>query len=477
MPTQDIRFERRYELWKDQNKQVARWALGTAFFATILLVMVLTPYTKYSKESETKKGLLARDRAELSDILARSESLAKVTRRVDTIRATIEREPWMAEKKLLVDTLSALFQARQRLLGQSRQQIQDAILREEQSSAGTQMTQQQAGPARTDPSVEAVNLLKLSVDQLTGVHSDQELWRLVEEQLKRRVQGEADNKVRRIVKRVEQEVIKPLEGVLRDTPGAGGALAGLPPMLDRLRADMDRWAKEHIGNPRWYETIQMKDRKLRELTRSLQQWQGRFVGLVEAQQQKLDLEKDELTRELQQKEKKVEEIQNDISGLDVKMQNLLPDFFRNLVSPKEMLQLYPFVLLGLFCFIAIKAEFLRRHYLVVRESFGKKDISPKDSAMSSIWTLVYRGNLGTARTLALYLSGIALLWWLFETGSGLVAAWLRDTLETTWVWVSSWLSITRWVGRVVFAAAIVFIVVVFLKEREVLSRGTIRSRE
>ena len=36
MAERDFRFERHYELWKEQNKQVARWAFGTAIFAAIL---------------------------------------------------------------------------------------------------------------------------------------------------------------------------------------------------------------------------------------------------------------------------------------------------------------------------------------------------------------------------------------------------------------------------------------------------------
>lgn len=470
MADRDFRFERHYELWKEQNKQVARWAIGTAIFAGILVLKVLTPYVDFSGQVGKLQAELAQVRGELVTIEAQRKGLEKVGERLRVVSDTIEKQPWTVERDRLVEVLRDLDGAYRMLSNASPAQVQEAI-REPIGTPQAPIGQQMAPPPRPrHPLADAAAEFRLSDDQLTGV-SSAAFGALLEQQLSRRVQEEADNKVRRIVLQVNDGVIQPLERLLGDDPEARNPLAAMSPMLARARANMDRWARQHIGNRDWYATIQGKDRELAELTAFLRRRQEEFIGLVRAQQQTLEAKRKALSGRQEQVQDQVTKIGKGLDDLSTKMQKLLPEWLRDLVSPAEMLELYPLVLLGLVGVISFKAGLVRHHYLVVREGLRPQGLSLRDSAVSSLWTLVYRGTVGTGVTAAMYLGGTLLLWWLFERGSFLAGAWLPGQPSPLWAAAKGWLPVIRWLGRLLFAAAVVGVVATLLKDRAAVCRG------
>ncbi len=402
MTAQEFRMDRHNELWKEKNKQLTRWTLWTAIFASVVLLKVLVPYTEFSQEI----AALEADQQRISEDMANTEKelalLGPVDEGLHRIRKTIEQQPWMAEKDQLIQDLKSL-------------------------------------------------------------SSSREYQRLTDEQKRRRIQAAADDKVRRIVQQVDDRVIGPLAGLL-DDPAAKKVLAGMFPLLKEIREDMRKWTNEHIGNRRWYETIQRKDQELRELTASLNRRQQQFLSFVAQQQQKLDRKRKSLSSQQEQNRKRIEANRAHIHELDVKMQGVLPSWVRGLILPQEMLQIYPFVLLVLFGFIGLKAVLARHHYLVVREGQRLESLSVRDPAVSSFWTLVYRGAFGTALTAAVYIVGIIALWLFFEWGSRLVAEWLNGESGLAWAWIKTVLPLMRMLGRVLFAAAIAGILWALFKD-------------
>ncbi len=471
MADRDFRFERHYELWKEQNRQVARWAFGTAIFATILLLKVLAPYTDFSGQVATLHAELAKVKDDLATIEVEREALAKIGDRLEALRASIDQQPWTAEKDRLIETLRELNQAHTTLSNALPAQVSEAMrepIRSPQAPIGQQIA---PPPPQPHPLARAATMLHLDADRISGVEFPGAFRRLLEEQARRRVQEEADDKVRRIVERVNENVIQPLGRLLREDPEAQRALPAMAPMLARTRADMEQWARQHIGNRTWYETIQGKDRELRELTAFLRQRQEAFIGLVREQQKTLEPKKRDLAERQHQAQEQATGIGKALAELNAKMQKLLPEWLRDLVSPEEMLQLYPLVLLGLVGVVGFKVGLGRRHYLIVREGHRPQDLSLRDSAVSSLWTLVYRGALGTGATGAVFLGGTALLWWLFERGSGLAAAWLTGHPSAAWAVAKGWLPAIRWLGRLLFATGVVGVAAMLHRDHAAIYRG------
>jgi hypothetical protein len=453
MAERDFRFDRHYELWKEQNKQITRWVYGTAIFATIVLLRVLVPYTDSSHKVSAGQAELAGLEAELGAIGAEQQALATLSQRLEAVRAAIDGQPWNAEKRQLIDGLRQLTEAYRMLSGASPVQVQQAI-RETGPPVQAPIAQQMAPVSPPPhPVVQAVTVMGLDPERLAGA-SPGEFRRLLEERLPLRAQEEADEKVRRIFQRVSAEVILPLERLLREEPGAAGVLPALPATLAQTRSDMEQWLRQHLGNHEWFRTIRGKDQELGELTESLRRRQDALLTLVQDQQKRLEPRRKALAERQQQTQAQAAAIGRALADLNVKMQKLLPDWLRDLVLPEEMLQLYPLILLGLTGVIAVKAGLLRRHYLVVREGKRLGGLALRDGAVSSLWTLVYRGALGSAATCAMYFGGTALLWWLFERGSSLAAHWLSAQPAAAWPGVRDWLPVIRWLGRGLFAGAI-----------------------
>ena len=494
MADQDVRLERHGELWKEQNKQLARWTFGLALFASVALIRVLVPYADLADRLKKQQDDLTSLRSDLEAIKAEKVTLDRIDQQLEDVRKQIASEPWMAEKVELVSRLRDLNAAYERLRDAPRERVLQAVREADQASSpaaqrAVMQAQMSGGGALQMPNdsqrivpgrltqienaargpAEDAALLGLERDRLVDVTSDEPAWRrYLDERLQRQIQQTADDKVRRIVERVNKAVIEPLELSL-PAGGDPAAQGTLRPQIASLRAEMDRWAHEHIGNRGWYETIQQKDRELGQLTASLRSRQVTFGTLLRGEQQALERKKSDRDRREGQAKTDVAAIESAQGRLGTEMERLLPDWTRGLLSIEEMLQLYPLALLGLVTVVAVKAALVRHHYLVVREGYQAQD--KNDAAMSSLWTLVERGPLGTALTALVYLGGSALVWWLFERGCGLAQVWFLAHPSASWGWVAAWLLPIRWAGRLTFTTVLVGVPVILLKDRAARRRN------
>ena len=77
-----------------------------------------------------------------------------------------------------------------------------------------------------------------------------------------------------------------------------------------------------------------------------------------------------------------------------------------------------------------------------------------DPAMSSTWTLIPRGRLGTALTTAAYTLFFLASWWLFEWSIDLLQAWLAIDSSQAWIGAHAVWDGFRWFGRAVFAGLV-----------------------
>jgi gas vesicle protein len=473
MTDREFRLGRHYELWKEQNKQLSRWALGVLIFAAIVLIKVLAPQVDYTEQTIQLQKQRSEVENKLAAIEAQRQRLAKVGDRLEAVRSIIEDQPWMEEKDRLIMALRRLNNAYETLSSMQPDEIKRQIDAAAERSQRSMLQQAQSAP-EANPVAEAVKALEIT-DRLT-VGGDVGFRAFLRDQLMRRVQQEADNKARRIVQLVNERVVQPLEQLFADKD-LKAMLPAVPEALERIRADMHTWEQEHVGNRSWYETIQMKDRELRMLTDFLKDKQEELSKPVRDLQEDLKRREKDLASRQDQVQEKAAKIESDLGELDNKMQQLLPDWLRGLGKPAEMIQLYPLVLLGLVCFLANKAVQIRRHYLVVREGYRLESLSLRDPAMSTMWTLAYRGALATTSTAMVYLGGLILLWVLFEQGASLAAEWLKLESVSPWIWSDPLLPVVTWLGRLLFALAAIGVVAALIKDRASISHSeSSRSR-
>jgi hypothetical protein len=290
-----------------------------------------------------------------------------------------------------------------------------------------------------------------------------------------RYQREADDTVRTIGAQVNDIVVRPLKQFLKDFPSAGELMPELSTELETFPKSIDAWIRQNLGK-RWYRTLDSKRRRVESLTISLQ-------VKLDSIYSKIKLEKPNLTRKREELSEKIIRLENDpeikekeklLKELEARMEKILPEWIRGMISVQQMIQLYPFIILGLVIYALGIAVSLTTHYQFMANMGGFTQAAKTDPIFSSIWTLTYRGRFGTILTIATYLAFVSTMWILFEMGSEIFAKWL-STEGGGFLNVKS-LKVICWFGRCILVIIVCFIVVgPFYRKNRLLSRVTSRK--
>jgi hypothetical protein len=92
------------------------------------------------------------------------------------------------------------------------------------------------------------------------------------------------------------------------------------------------------------------------------------------------------------------------------------------------------------------------------------DIPDEDvSALSSIWTLTYRGRIGTLKTAGIYIGFIVLMWYFFENGFVIYRKY--QNTESEMLVNSAVQNIALWVGRLVLLSVLIATIKKILGEK------------
>jgi hypothetical protein len=271
-------------------------------------------------------------------------------------------------------------------------------------------------------------------------------------------QKAANVTIRTIAEQVRDEIVRPLEESLHRSPQARQALTELSRGLVTLRADMDNWEQDHLGK-RWYETFFMKDREMRELTYSLESKIDVISTLIRADQSKIDTKRQGLAKLANALKYDIRRREGVLDELEREMEKILPGWLRGILSIDQMIQLFPFILLGMLVYVTGNALSLTRHHHFVLEGIGISQAERRDPSISSVWTVTPRGRLGTALTLITYVSFALAIWFFFEWGCLLLGKWLTANNEVAWVPIVGGVLTLRWVGRSLFVILLFLIAV------------------
>lgn len=179
---------------------------------------------------------------------------------------------------------------------------------------------------------------------------------------------------------------------------------------------MTQWAQDRIADPEWFRTVESKGATISDLGDVLGDWRNSFARILSTQRQSLESARQRVTESIA----KIETDKKTLRGRQVELRDqvkeLLPTWVRGFVTPAELARAYPIVLAALGALIIALAGLVRHHFLRCRDEAYGIEATRTDAALSSCWTLVFRGWWGTVWTLATWMAVSGAWWWLTWDG-------------------------------------------------------------
>lgn len=467
MADKDFQMERHYELWKDHNKQMSRWVFAVLLIAILIPWKVLIPYLESSAQLVQEKEGLEKANSKLSGIKSNESLVVQLESKLGEVKKRIENNSWGEPIQQLKKDFRELNRAYRRL----RRQDPAEIVKKIDSVLPPQITSQMAQniPVQAEPNSQLLNdLARLNVqrEELLANQSpsasssstppnviSREEWKnLLNTKISKLPQKMADRAITDTVEGVELHAINPVRDIIgdKDYSGKTAIFENLTGQIEGLETQLRNWKEENLGHNTWFQTLNAKDSEIRRITSTLDRWQREFQTSIGAKKQMIDKEKSELLIQQEITKVEIENIEAEQKRIETELETMLPDWLRGFIDIKEIFQLYPLALIGIIGFIGFKANLLRSHFFVVRQGLIPKSLVEKDLSASSVWTLIYRGPLGTIITALTYLLIILLFWNLFETGTALTEKWLTYNGEKAWPFIKEQSGFVLWVGRITF---------------------------
>lgn len=482
----EARLDRHYELWQQESASVGRWVFGTLLFAVVVLLRVIGPYVETSHTLTQDRGQLSTQTTTQAAEQARLEQTERLATGVEKLYEDISRSPWQGSVDELKRDLERLGEAYRMLSVPSPAELAEALARsprpEVEVSQFEQVLPRRSRDSgrrgrRSDPLEllpltpwTAAGLLSLDAAAVGGL-SPAELSALLEQRLKAAAQERADATVNEIAELVRNRVVGPLERLLGDSEQTQLGQA-LVPIVQRLEDGMMAWNRALLADAHWYRTVARKDSVVRGLNEELETYQRDFRRASTAARERLSASIGERKRLLRVIKAEIQALEKTTAHLAEVLDTALPEWIRGFVSPQQMIQLYPPALVLLVIVLVFKTGRARRHFLTVRDHRYPDGAYRQDAALSSTWTLVYRGVTGTLVTAVAFIGCALLLLWFFEGGTAAALEWFANHPGTGWADSRSWLERLRPVGWILMLGAACAAVLVLLVD----GRAALRAR-
>jgi hypothetical protein len=310
----------------------------------------------------------------------------------------------------------------------------------------------------------AAKALRLDRETLNGLSSAEEFKKLLGRAVQQVAQDRADATISDIATMIDRKITTPVSQLVQMAAAQGVPAEGLLSTVQNLKAGMGAWRDSLLPDEEWYRTVSAKMSIVDGLKQELDNYQREFQSAAGGQREEVRQKADELGG-------RVTAIQNEVAGLERETKRLsgvleksLPEWLQGEISPQDMIQLYPGVLLLLIGFLALKAHNVRKSYRTVRDELYPQGEHRQNPALSSVWTLVQRGRSGTALTGTVFGGGALLFWWFFERGSSQALSWIPAHPQETWNNALPWIGRLLPVGRIFFAASAIAVVVLLLRD-------------
>jgi len=267
-------------------------------------------------------------------------------------------------------------------------------------------------------------------------------------------QREADNTVKKIGEMVLELVGAPFENFLKDKSFVKN-LPELSEELTQLPDIVSDWTEENRGR-RWYLTLSAKEATVQLLTADLERQVRNISREIKNAQPMIDSKKAILTNQIAQLVNQIaEEEQKLPEKMDAEMKKILPNWIGGIITGNQMM-LYPFIIVGIVIYTIFIAFELTRHYQYMIAGLKVSDEVGSDGALSSLWTLNYRGRTATIITISIYVGFILVMWRFYEHGYIVFNEWQETETDRLFSDVGN--SIVLWLGRFVFLFAALLVI-------------------
>lgn len=273
-----------------------------------------------------------------------------------------------------------------------------------------------------------------------------------------RYQAEADQTIKRIETQVHQTVVTPLNEYLLKDPRIARLMPELSAEVKTLPATLEEWSRQNFGKI-WYRTLESKADHVETLSKNFEPKLFAIDNKIKQEMPNLRQKKKDLKQEIARLENETDiQVKKElIQVLEARMDKILPEWIRGLISIHQMIQLYPVIILVLVLYVLMISRSLNNHY---RAMAGMRNITADaetDPVFSSLWTLTFRGHLPTLSTVVSYLGFVAVMWVLFETGADILAKWLIH--EGTGFLDQNDVNQIQWAGRLILAGTACFFII------------------
>ena len=272
-----------------------------------------------------------------------------------------------------------------------------------------------------------------------------------------RYQREADQTIKEIGRMLDANIALPLQRSAEETAGQHSDLARLNREISSLRRFVVDWENEYIGK-QWYATISEKERAMSGLTGDLNSRLDRFSDVVEAELDNVKKAREAVDKKLAELNKQIAVDENTLEGIEEELQAILPEWLSGLVRTEQVIQLLPVVLLGAAIYVFAIGLALTRHYRVYITGKQLDEGVAHDPVMSSTWTLVRRGRLGTIQTIIAYGLFFAFSWVMLEKTVALLFEWLAIDDSKAWIGERGPWAVFLWMSRLAFVLLLAYVV-------------------
>ncbi len=259
----------------------------------------------------------------------------------------------------------------------------------------------------------------------------------------------ADVAIRRMANTVRTNILEPLKKTLESTPEIKREIEDLQVHLSTMENTLSQWERNHLGE-KWYLTLEGKGRTVEELDYVINTEMSKFANMLKEKQDGLKQKQTEVAGHLEEMDIGISEKEKWLADLNQKMQEILPGWAKGFFDVEDVVQLFPLALIVLTTYIVALGVSLTKHFLFIANEIGLKNADRADPAVSSWWTLVSKGKLGTFLTLATYVGLVLILWLFFEWGYLLFQRWLATTDIRSLLTIMLQSSVFPWLCRVIF---------------------------
>ncbi len=269
-------------------------------------------------------------------------------------------------------------------------------------------------------------------------------------------QREADTTIKHIADMLREKVVKPIRQGSGVADARGRDIGRMHANIESLDDFVEEWQGRYIGR-NWYATINMKELTMSDLSRELNQQLKRFSEFVSEELKAVSREKKTVNQDLQSLNSQIKSEGSRLDDIEKELQSILPQWIRGLIDTNQVIQLMPVLLMFSAGYVFLLGLSLSHHYRSYVTGNNLTEDITSEPAMSSTWTLIQRGKLGTAFTLLAYSLFFITVWVLFEKSMGLLLDWLAIDSSRAWIGQQGIWSGFLWISRFVFLVFIAYV--------------------